>query len=63
MARPPTTMGKRLRRPVPASERETIATLLRQRKSLRAIGTIRGRPKSTIAYAAGVARRTGAEPR
>ncbi|KAK1867447.1 hypothetical protein I4F81_009954 [Pyropia yezoensis] len=49
-------MGIRSRRPLSSGERETIATLLRQGTSLRAIGTAHGRPKSTIAYAAAVER-------
>ena len=57
-ARPPTTMGGRTRRPLSVGEQETISTLLRQGKSLAAIGTILGRPKSTVAYAAEVARAT-----
>lgn len=56
-------MAGSARRPLSIAERTTITTLLEQGKSLQAVGTILGRRKSTIAYAAKAMRSAAAGPR
>jgi len=60
---PTNTMEGSRRRPLSAGERTTVVTLLEQGKSLAAIGTLLGRSRSTIAYAAKMARKAAAGPR
>jgi len=57
------TMAGSPRRPLSAGERTTVVTLLEQGKSLGAIGTLLGRSRSTIAYAAKMSRQAAAGPR
>jgi len=56
------TMAGSPRRPLYAGERTTVVALLEQGKSLGAIGTLLGRSRSTVAYAATMARQAAASP-
>jgi len=56
------TMAGSPRRPLYAGERTTVDALLEQGKSLGAIGTLLGRSRSTVAYAATMARQAAASP-